>query len=124
MEESSLHYWIIPIICLISVIAVFSFAIDYKVNTVFPNAELERQEIKKMSCPEILLKDSSNDYWTSENNKIGKVKAISCSVPQEGQSSGLSPYVEFCVPGGFAPIKKIGNSTHSFNHDTCIWDLK
>jgi len=124
MEESSLHYWIIPIICLISVITIFSFAIEYKVNTVFPNAELERQEIKKMSCPEILLKDSSNDYWTSENNKIGKVKAISCSVPQEGQSSGLSPYVEFCTPGGFAPIKKIGNSTHSFNHDTCIWDLK
>ena len=124
MEENSLHYWIIPIICLISVIAVFSFAIDYKVNTVFPNAELERQEIKKMSCPEILLKDSSNDYWTSENRKIGKVKAISCSVPQESQSSGLSPYVEFCAPGGFAPIKKIGNSTHSFNHDTCIWDLK
>ena len=124
MEEGSLHYWIIPIICMMAVIAIFSFTIEYKVNTVFPNAELERQEMEKMSCPEIILKDSSNDYWTSENSKIGKTKAVSCSVPQESKSSGLSPYVEFCTPGGFAPIKKIENSTHLFNHDTCIWDSK
>ncbi len=39
-------------------------------------------------------------------------------------STGLNPYVEFCNPGGFAPTKKIDNATHSFNHDTCIWDLK
>ena len=39
-------------------------------------------------------------------------------------STGLNPYVEFCNPGGFAPVKKIDNATHSFNHDTCIWDLK
>lgn len=38
--------------------------------------------------------------------------------------TGLNPYVEFCNPGGFAPVKIIENSTHSFNHDTCIWDLK
>lgn len=124
MEENSLHFWIIPIICVVGVIAVFSFALEYKVNTIFPNAELERQEIEKMSCPEILLKDSSNRYWTSENRKIGEIRAMSCSVPKESQSSGLSPYVEFCTPGGFAPVKKIENSTHSFNHDTCVWNLK
>ena len=124
MEENSLHYWIVPIVCMIAVIGIFSFSIDYKVNTIFPNAELERQEIKEMSCPEILLKDASNRYWASENREIGKAKAISCSVSQESQSSGLSPYVEFCTPGGFAPVKKIENNTHSFNHDTCVWDLK
>jgi len=77
-----------------------------------------------MSCPEILLKDASNRYWTSENREMGKAKAVSCSAPQESQSSGLSPYVEFCTPGGFAPVKKIENSTHLFNHDTCLWGLK
>jgi len=67
MEENSLHYWIIPIISMIAVVAIFSFSLDYKLNTIFPNAELERQEIKEMSCPEILLKDASNRYWSSEN---------------------------------------------------------
>ena len=124
MEENSLHYWIIPIISMIVVVAIFSFSLDYKLNTIFPNAELERQEIKEMSCSEILLKDASNRYWSSENREMGKAKAVSCSVPQESQSSGLSPYVEFCTPGGFAPVKKIENSTHSFNHDTCLWGLK
>ncbi|GBH34255.1 hypothetical protein NZNM25_10460 [Nitrosopumilus zosterae] len=109
---------------MVIVVAIFSFALDYKINTIFPNAELEREEIKKMSCPEILQKDSSNRYWSSENREIGKAKAAGCSVPEESQSSGLSPYVEFCTPGGFAPVKKIENSTHIFNHDTCIWDLK
>ena len=45
-------------------------------------------------------------------------------VEKKAASTGLSPYVEFCTPGGFAPVKKIDNATHSFNHDTCIWSLK
>lgn len=124
MEEDALRFWIIPIICLVIVMGFFVFSLYYKINTIFPNAELERQEMKEMTCPEILLKDSSNRYWTSENAQIGKAKAVSCKVPQENQSSDLSPYVEFCTPGGFAPVKKIENSTHSFNHDTCVWDLR
>jgi hypothetical protein len=124
MEEDALRFWIIPILCLVIVMGFFVFSLDYKINTIFPNAELERQKMKEMTCPEILLKDSSNRYWSSENAQIGKSKALSCKVPQESQSSGLSPYVEFCTPGGFAPIKKIENSTHSFNHDTCVWGLK
>ena len=124
MEENSLHYWIIPIISIIVVAGILSFSLDYKINTVLPNAEIEREKMKVMSCPEILLKDSSNRYWTSENAQIGKAKALSCNPPKESQSSGQSPYVEFCMPGGFAPDKKIENSTHSFNHDTCLWGLK
>lgn len=122
MEEDALRFWIIPIICLVIVMGFFVFSLNYKINIIFPNAELERQEIKEMACPEILLKDSSNRYWTSANAQIGKAKALGCKVPQE--SSDLSPYVEFCTPGGFAPVKKIDNSTHSFNHDTCVWDLR
>ncbi|MGY5147929.1 MAG: hypothetical protein ACW9W4_08020 [Candidatus Nitrosopumilus sp. bin_7KS] len=45
-------------------------------------------------------------------------------VEKDTAPTGLNPYVEFCTPGGFAPVKIIENSTHSFNHDTCIWDVK
>ena len=124
MDEESLRFWIIPIVCIVAVLGIFSVSLEYKVNTVFPNAELERMEIKNMSCDEITAKDSANDYWTSENSQIGKAKATSCAKPQESQSSGLNPFVEFCNPGGFAPDKKIENNTHSFNHDTCVWDPK
>ena len=124
MDEESLRFWAIPIVCLVSIMFVFAFAVDYKVNTIFPNAELEIQEIKKMSCPEFLLKDSSNRYWTSENAKIGKAKAVSCIVPQES----LSPYVEFCdttpLDPPFVPDKLIQNATHNFNHHTCVWDVR
>ena len=124
MDEESLRFWIIPIVCFVGAMIMFSITLEYKINTILPNAELERQEMQEMLCPEILQKDASNSYWTPQNSKIGREKAASCSVPQEGESSGLSPYVEFCTPGGFAPNKKIENSTHLFNHDACVWDLK
>lgn len=40
------------------------------------------------------------------------------------QDTGLSPYVEHCKPGGFAPDKLIQNDTHKFNHDICVWIKK
>ena len=123
MEEDALRFWIIPILCLVVVMVFFSFSVDYKYITSFLNAELERQEMKSMSCQEI-LKGSSNRYWSSENAKIGKAKAIVCDPPKEVQSSGLNPYAGFCTPGGFAPVKKIDSGTHSFNHDTCVWGMK
>lgn len=123
MDEES-RYWVIPIICIISVGVIMSFAVDYKFNTVFPNAEIEREEMKNITCPDMLLKASSNHYWSTENKKIGEGKIIGCTETPKSQSSGLSPYVEFCNPGGYAPDKKIENNTHSFNHETCIWDTK
>ena len=40
-------------------------------------------------------------------------------------ATGLSPYVEFCNPDdNFFPIKDISNSTHIFNHEFCVWDMK
>ena len=55
---------------------------------------------------------------------IGAEKALACLPPPVEKSSGGNPYVEFCTPGGFAPNKIIENSTHSFKHDTCVWDLR
>ena len=124
MDEESLRFWIIPIICIVTVVGIFSISLEYKVNTVFPNAELERLEMQNMSCEEIVAKDSANDYGTPENSAIGREKAASCAKPKEIEGSGKNPFVEFCTPGGFAPDKLIENSTHSFNHDTCIWDSK
>ena len=123
MEEESLRFWIIPVISIVIVVVFFAFSMDYRYNTVFPSAELERQELEIMSCPEILAKDATKNYWSSENAKIGNDKAIVCAPPKEAsQSSGLNPYVAYCTPGGFAPDKKIENATHSFNHDTCTWE--
>ena len=125
MEENSLHYWIIPIICMISIIPIFAFSVDYKHIKVFPNAELERQEMENMSCPENsgqkMLRIVIGIQKTPRSEKLMPSHVIH---PKETQRSGLSPYVEFCTPGGFAPVKKIENSTHLFNHDTCIWNFK
>lgn len=48
--------------------------------------------------------------------------------PVKKVSSGLSPYVEFCstdpLDPPFWPDKLIDNSTHIFNHEFCVWDLK
>jgi len=124
MEEESLRFWIIPIVCMVIGIIFFSGSLDYRYNTTFPNAELERQEIEEMDCSEIAKNESKHHYWSTENSELAKSKFLSCNPPKQVESSGLSPYVEFCTPGGFTPNKIIGNSTHSFNHDTCTWNLK
>ncbi len=86
MDEET-RFWVIPIICFISVGLVLVIAADERTNT--PERYIE---------PEVAV--------------------------EKAAPSGLNPYVEYCIPGGFAPDKKIDNSTHSFNHDTCIWDMK
>ncbi|MCH9658746.1 hypothetical protein K0U27_08695 [archaeon] len=122
MNEET-HFWVIPIIAFIAAIMIVTVSVDYKYNTVFPNAAIEREEIENMTCPEILHKNSQH-YWSTENKNIGNAKAVGCTDVPKTESLGLNPYVEFCTPGGFAPVKKIDNSTHSFNHDTCVWDMK
>lgn len=124
MEEESLRFWIIPMICIVVGAAFFSWSLDYRYNTSFPNAELERQEIEDMDCSEIAKNESKSHYWSTDNAELAKSKFLICNPPKQVESSGLSPYVEFCTPGGFAPVKKIDNSTHSFNHDICLWELK
>ncbi len=87
MDEDT-RFWVIPVICFISVGFLLVIAADERMNT--PERYIE---------PEVIVEKKSSD-------------------------SGLNPYVEYCIPDGFAPDKKIDNSTHSFNHDTCIWDTK
>jgi hypothetical protein len=123
MDEES-RFWIIPIMCFIAIVPIMVFAVDYKVNTVAPNVEIEREEMENMTCPEMLVKASSNHYWSTGNKEIGEAKILGCTETTKSQSLGLDPYVEFCNPGGYAPDKKIENNTHSFNHVTCIWDMK
>jgi hypothetical protein len=97
--------------------------LDYRYNVMYPNAAIEREELKTITCDEILEKQKSGKYWNSENAGIGAEKALACLPPPVEESSGVNPYVEFCTPGGFAPNKIIENGTHSFNHDACVWDL-
>ncbi|MCE9653433.1 MAG: hypothetical protein K8Q89_10345 [Nitrosarchaeum sp.] len=76
--EDSLHFWIIPIAFLALGVTIFVIIIEYNINVLWPNAATELEEIKKMSCDEIKVKDGNNDYWTRENGKIGKEKADGC----------------------------------------------
>ncbi|AJM92919.1 MULTISPECIES: hypothetical protein [Nitrosopumilus] len=124
MDEESLRFWIIPMVCVVVVAIIFGASLDYRYNVVYPNAAIEKEMLKTITCPEILEKQKTGRYWSSENALVGAEKALACIPAPAEKSTGGNPYVEFCTPGGFAPVKIIENSTHSFNHDTCIWDLK
>lgn len=116
------RFWIIPIVALVSGSIIGVGAIEYEINTKWPNAAIERDGLKNLSCPEIMLKASLNKFWSPQNGKIGRGMSEIC-VDQLKTLTG-DPYVLFCNPGGFAPDKKIGNSTHTFNHDICEWEIK
>lgn len=111
--------------CFVVVAIFLAASLNYKYNVMYPNAAMEREELQTITCPEILEKQKTGKYWSSENAKIGADKALACLPPKvEAKSTRGNPYVEFCTPGGFAPQKIIENSTHSFNHDTCLWDFR
>jgi hypothetical protein len=115
------NFWLIPIVALLSGCIIGAGAIEYKVNIVWPNAIIEAQEMKALSCTEIVKKNSINDYWTPGNGVIGRALSDAC---KPNNDSGLNPYVEFCNPNDeFSPVKLIQNSTHKFDHETCIWNL-
>ena len=124
MEEESLRFWIIPMVCFVVVAMILVVTLDYRFNVMYPNAAIEREQLKTITCEEIFEKQKTGKYWSSDNARIGAEKALACLPPPVEKSSGGNPYVEFCTPGGFAPNKIIENSTHSFNHDTCVWDLR
>jgi len=115
------NFWIIPILAMIAGCIIGAGAIEYKVNTIWPNAIIELDEIKSMSCEEAKEKNASGRYLTPSNGIKLRSMVDACPDAAKKDNSGLSPYVEFCTPGGFVPDKKIDNSTHSFDHDTCQW---
>ncbi|MCE2506775.1 MAG: hypothetical protein J4F36_10005 [Nitrosopumilaceae archaeon] len=124
MEEESLRFWLIPMVCFVAVFIIFAASLDYRYNVMYPNAAIEKEELKTITCPEILEKQKTGKYWSSENARVGAEKALACTPAPVEKSTGDNPYVVFCTPGGFAPNKIIENVTHSFNHDTCVWNLK
>ncbi|QLH10837.1 hypothetical protein [Nitrosarchaeum sp. AC2] len=78
MEEDTLRFWIIPIICLVAVMGLFVIILSYQFNTAMPNAAIELEEMRKMSCDEIKAKDALNRYWSKDNSKYGKDKVGGC----------------------------------------------
>ena len=82
MEEDSLRFWITPIVCLVAVMGGFVVILEYQVNTAFPNAVAELEEMRKMSCDEIKSKNALNRYWSKENGAFGGDKADGCAAAE------------------------------------------
>lgn len=79
MGENSLRFWIIPIVCLIIILGIiFPYLLYHKTTVIFPNAVIELDEIKKMSCIEITARNSLGSYWTIDNGKIARDKVQDC----------------------------------------------
>ena len=127
MDENSRNYWIVPIMALAIGCIIGVGGIEFKVNTVWPAAITEMDELKKMTCEELKIKNSQNRYWTPDNGKYARTLVDACP-SEKKESSGLSPYVEFCdttpLNPPFWPDKLIQNSTHQFNHEFCVWDQR
>ena len=73
-----INYWIIPISALIVGCAIAAGSIDHKVNTIWPAAAIEMDEMKSMSCHELRDKNSHAKYWTSDNGKYARDVIKSC----------------------------------------------
>lgn len=87
MKEDSLQFWIIPIICLVIVGVFFIGVLGYQFNVEFPNAEQELDELYKMSCEQIMIKESTDKYWTVDNREFGREKAKNC-IENESVNTG------------------------------------
>ena len=79
MEESSLRFWIIPIICLVVAMGViFPFILHHQATVIFPKAAIEIDQLKNMSCDEIKSRNALGSYWTTENGKFARDKVVDC----------------------------------------------
>ena len=78
-QEDTLKFWIIPIACFAMVGIFFAFSLEHKFNVVMPNAVLEVEEMKNMSCKQIKEKDSRGSYWTPENSALGREMNSNCT---------------------------------------------
>jgi len=78
MNKDSRNFWIIPIVFLAIGFIIMAFVIDHKINTIYPNAAIELDEIKAMSCDEVNARDSLGSYWTPANGKFARDQIKSC----------------------------------------------
>lgn len=82
-------YWIIPITALIIGTMMGVVAIEYKINTILPNAEIELYEIKSMSCTEITARNSIGSYQIPDNRSFADKKVDTCSEAKKTYKSDL-----------------------------------
>jgi len=82
MEEDSLRFWIIPIICFVAVGGIFVVILDYNINVKGPNAVIEFAEMEQMSCSDIESKVAQNLFWSMVNEQYARDKVKSCSDAQ------------------------------------------
>lgn len=57
---------------------IFPYVLYYQNTIVYPNAAIELDEIKKMSCVEITARNSIGSYWTPDNGKFARDKVQDC----------------------------------------------
>lgn len=79
MEEESLRFWIIPIVCIVLVGGLFGFMVVQKINVEIPNSIIEQSQMQAMSCNEIKAKDATGLYASLENSRIGRDKIAACN---------------------------------------------
>lgn len=90
MEEDSLHYWIIPIFCMVAVMGVvFPFLIHHQQTVVFPNAAIELDKLKNIPCDELSARNALGSYWTPNNGKFARDKVDDCKDIKESHEKNL-----------------------------------
>ena len=72
-QEDTRVYWIVPVAALALVlVGLFPFILNHQATTIMPNAQVELQGLKLMSCKEISARDSIGSYWTPKNGKYAR----------------------------------------------------
>jgi hypothetical protein len=82
-------FWIIPLSALIVASIIGAGTIEYKMNTVLPNAEIELLEIKSMTCSEIKARNSIGSYWTPGNGEFARDKVDACLKAEKAHKAHL-----------------------------------
>ena len=78
MDKESFRFWIVPMIALFVGFVILGYTIEYKINTITPNAIVEFVEIKEMSCEEIKDRNALGSYWTPDNGKFARDMVQQC----------------------------------------------
>jgi len=73
-------FWYIPLAALSVGIIMTVVVFEHKINTVFPNAEIELYSLKEMSCSEIKARNSIGSYWIPSNGVFARDKVDACKV--------------------------------------------
>ena len=75
MDEDSIRYWIIPILCMVTAMGViFPYVLYYQQTVVFPNSVIELDELKNMPCDELSTRNALGSYWTPNNGEFARDK--------------------------------------------------